>query len=103
MSANMARMLASDTGLSPTTPRDGLFEDARTRPQVPSAKVTRTPLTVTTLAMGWPRSVSPFSFRLKYSFVSASTTAYFLSSGHSGAMVGEPKVLGSPSYSDDRL
>ena len=51
MSANIARMLASDTGLSTTTTKDGLFEEARTSPQVPSANVTRTPLTVTSLAI----------------------------------------------------
>ena len=31
--------------------RDGLFEDARTRPQVPSSSVTRTPFTVTRRAI----------------------------------------------------
>jgi hypothetical protein len=37
--------------LSTTTTSEGLLEEARTRPQVPSSSVTRTPLTVTTEAI----------------------------------------------------
>ena len=42
------------TGLSTTTTSSGLFDEARTRPQVPSSTVTRTPLTVTRSRIGWP-------------------------------------------------
>src|SRR5471032_2642266 len=99
----MARILASDAGLSTTTTSDGLLDEARTRPQVPSSRVTRTPLTVTTLTIFWPSKVSPLSFSAVYSCTIASTTAYFLSSGQKGAMVGEPQLCGSPSYSPDSL
>ena len=57
---NMSRMRVSDTGLSTTTTSSGLFEDARTSPQVPSSTVTRTPLTVTRSRIGWPATLSPF-------------------------------------------
>src|SRR6201999_3899201 len=98
MSLNIARILASEAGLSTTTTSDGLLDEARTRPQVPSSRVTRTPFTVTTLAIFWPNRLSPLSFSAEYSFTIASTTAYFRSSGQNGAMVGEPQVLGSASY-----
>src|SRR5471032_931532 len=101
MSLNMARILASDAGLSTTTTRDGLLDEARTRPQVPSSSVTRTPLTVTSLTIFWPLIVSPRAFRPSYSFTIASTTAYFRSSGQNGAMVGEPQVLGSVATRSD--
>ena len=42
----MSVLILSDTGLSVTTTSDGLFEDALTRPQDPSASVNLTPLTV---------------------------------------------------------
>ena len=59
MSAKMARMLASDTGLSTTITSSGLLEEARTRPQVPSSSVTRTPLTVTRSRIFWPAMLPP--------------------------------------------
>src|SRR5438309_38376 len=43
----MSCMRCSETGLSTTTTSSGLLEEARTRPQLPSSTVTRTPLTVT--------------------------------------------------------
>src|SRR5262249_11800849 len=58
---NMSRMRASETGLSTTTTSSGLLEEARTRPQVPSSTVTRTPLTVTRLRIPWPATISPFA------------------------------------------
>ena len=100
-SLNIARILACEAGLSTTTTSEGLFDEARTRPQVPSSSVTRTPFTVTTDMIFWPSSFSPFSARAEYSFTIASTTAYFFSSGQKGAMVGEPQLCGRASYSDD--
>ena len=58
-------------GFRTTTTSDGLFEEARTRPQVPSSSVTRTPLTVTRRAIFWPRSFSPFAASCSYSLVIA--------------------------------
>src|SRR5712692_6183683 len=52
-------MRVSETGLSTTTTSSGLFDEARTRPQVPSSTVTRTPLTVTRSRIFWPLTVSP--------------------------------------------
>ena len=60
---NISRMRASDTGLSTTTTSSGLLDEARTRPQVPSSTVTRTPLTVTRSRIGWPATLSPFCLR----------------------------------------
>ena len=59
----MSRMRASDAGLSTTTTSSGLFEEARTSPQVPSSTVTRTPLTVTRSRIGCPATFSPSGFR----------------------------------------
>jgi hypothetical protein len=39
-----------------------LLDDARTRPQVPSSTVTRTPLTVTRSRIAWPATFPPFAF-----------------------------------------
>src|SRR5262249_21246580 len=58
---NMLPMRASETGLSTTTTRSGLLEEARTRPQVPPSTVTRTPLTVTRFLIGWPATISPLA------------------------------------------
>ena len=54
MSSKMARMLASEVGLSTTMTNSGLFEDARTSPQVPSSRTTRMPFTVITSRTFWP-------------------------------------------------
>ena len=54
---NMSRMRASETGLSTTTTSSGLLEEARTKPQLPSSTVTRTPLTVTRSRIGWPATL----------------------------------------------
>ena len=63
MSSKMAFMLASDVGLSTTTTSSGLFDEARTRPQVPSSSITRTPLTVMRSRIVWPATVPPVSLR----------------------------------------
>src|SRR5687767_7759264 len=95
-------MRSSEAGLSTTTISEGLLEEARTRPHVPSSNVTRTPLTVTTLVIVLPRIFSPFSNFAWNFFVISSTTPYFLSSGQKGPMVGDPHVLGSAFLRSDR-
>jgi len=55
-------MRVSDTGLSTTTASSGLFDDARTWPQVPSSTVTRTPLTVTRSRIDSPAAFRSFHF-----------------------------------------
>ena len=60
IASNMSRIRCSLTGLSTTTTSSGLLDDARTRPQLPSSTVTRTPLTVTRSRIGWPATFSPF-------------------------------------------
>src|SRR4029078_2020620 len=84
---NISRIRASDAGLSTTTTSSGLLDDARTRPQVPSSTVTRTPLTVTRSRIGWPATLSPFCFAASECFNVWSTLPYlFLLSqgGHLG-------------------
>ena len=49
-------MRASDAGLSTTTTSSGLFDEARTRPHVPSSTVTRTPFTVALITRLWSSS-----------------------------------------------
>src|SRR2546429_7959136 len=88
----MSRMRASDTGLSTTTTSSGLLEEARTSPQVPSATVTRTPLTVTRSRIGSPATFSARAFACSKCFTTSSTTRYLTSSGQCGAMVGEDQV-----------
>ena len=88
-------MFASDAGLSTTTTSSGLFDDARTRPQVPSSTVTRTPLTVTRSRIGWPIDLLTLRLRGLECFTTASTTPYFFSSSQCGDIVGEPQVFGS--------
>ena len=44
----MIFFLSSDVGLSVTTTREGLFDDALIKPQDPSVKENLTPLTVKT-------------------------------------------------------
>ena len=46
-SVKIARISASLSGLSQTTTRLGVFDEARTRPQAPFSSSTRAPLTVT--------------------------------------------------------
>ena len=84
-----------DAGLSTTTTSSGLLDDARTRPQVPSATVTRTPLTVTRSRIGWPITVSPLALAASKCFTTCSTTRYLVSSSQCGDMVGDDQVLGS--------
>src|SRR2546423_1018494 len=88
----MSRIRASEAGLSTTTTSSGLFDDARTRPQVPSSTVTRTPLTVTRSRIDWPMTFSPFCFAPSKYFTTSSTTRYFTSSAQCGDMVGDDLV-----------
>src|SRR5262245_33564337 len=92
---NMSRIRASDTGLSTTTTNSGLFDDARTRPQVPSSTVTRTPLTVTRSRMPCPATLSPFFLAPSKCATTLSTMPYLISSSQCGEMVGDDKVFGS--------
>src|SRR5436190_23560928 len=91
----MSRMRCSDTGLSTTTTSSGLLEDARTKPQVPSSTVTRTPLTVTRLRIGWPATVSHFAIAYLKWPTTSSTMSYLISSAQCGDMVGADHGLGS--------
>ena len=104
ISANMARILASEAGLSTTTTSDGLLEEARTRPQVPSSRVTRTPLTVTTLR----RSSGPAAFRPCPSgrcIPSPSPRPRHISCrrGRRAPWWASPRFCGRPSYSADNF
>src|SRR6478672_3162698 len=92
---NMSRMRASEIGLSTTTTSSGLFDDARTRPQVPSSTVTRTPLTVTRSRMPCPATLSPFFCAASKCATTWSTTPYLVSSAQCGDMVGDDQVFGS--------
>ena len=49
------------SGLSQTTTRLGVLDEARTRPQAPLSSITRAPLTVTTSAIARPPSAPPSS------------------------------------------
>src|SRR5476651_76103 len=89
-------MRCSDTGLSTTTTSSGLLEDARTRPQLPSATVTRTPLTVTRSRIGWPATFSPFFCNASKCFTTLSATPYLVSSAQCGDMVGDAQLFGPP-------
>src|SRR5882672_12719139 len=91
----MSCMRCSDTGLSTTTTSSGLLDEARTRPQVPSSTVTRTPLTVTRSRIGWPATLPPLRCAASKCCTTWSTTAYLVSSAQCGDMVGEDQVLGS--------
>src|SRR5215467_6769504 len=90
---NISRMRASDAGLSTTTTSSGLFEEARTSPQVPSSTVTLTPFTVTRSRMGWPANGSPRACISRSRSRTRSATAYLTSSAQRGDIVGEPQVL----------
>ena len=46
MNLKIFNFLASEVGLSVTTTNEGLFEDARIKPQEPSSKENLTPFTV---------------------------------------------------------
>jgi len=94
----MSRMRCSLTGLSTTTTSSGLFEEARTRPQLPSSTVTRTPLTVTRSRMFWPATLPAFFCSVSKCFTTASTTPYFASSAQCGDIVGDDQVFGSASF-----
>src|SRR6266576_2283093 len=85
----MSRMRFSLTGLSTTTTSSGLLDEARTRPQLPSATVTRTPFTVTRSRIGCPAAFSPFFCIASKCFTTASTMPYLASSAQCGDMVGD--------------
>src|SRR3984957_19283569 len=76
----MSRMRCSDTGLSTTTTSSGLLDDARTRPQLPSSTVTRTPLTVTRSRIGCPATFPPLFWIASKCFTTESTIPYLASS-----------------------
>src|SRR4029077_3572583 len=86
-----------ETGLPTTTTSSGLLEDARTRPQLPSSTVTRTPLTVTRSRMLWPATFSPCFCIASKCPTTASTTPYLVSSAQCGDIVGDDQVFGSAS------
>src|SRR5258708_17515669 len=94
----MPRILCSDTGLSTPTTSSGLLDDARTRPQLPSSTVTRTPLTVTRSRIFWPATFSPFFCIASKCFTTLSTTPYLASSAQCGDMVGDDQVFGSAAF-----
>src|SRR5665213_4388640 len=94
-------MRCSLTGLSTTTTSSGLLEDARTRPQLPSATVTRTPLTVTRSRIGWPATFSFLLCIASKCFTTHSTTPYLVSSAQYGDMVGDDQVFGSAFFTSD--
>src|ERR1700760_1267907 len=93
-SSNMSRIRCSDTGLSTTTTSSGLLDDARTRPQLPSSTVTRTPLTVTRSRIACPATFSLFFCIASKCFTTLSTTPYLVSSAQCGDMVGDDQVFG---------
>ena len=82
--SNIARMRASDAGLSTTTTSSGLFDEARTRPHVPSSTVTRTPLTVTRSRIGCPANGSPRACIAWSRATTRSATSYLTSSAQCG-------------------
>src|SRR3954447_14270222 len=93
----MSRMRVSDAGLSTTTTSSGLLDDARTKPQLPSSTVTRTPLTVTRSRIGCPATFSPLFCIASKCFTTLSTIPYLVSSEQCGDIVGDDQVFGSAS------
>ena len=61
MNSNIFLLRSSEDGLSVTTTSEGLFDEALIKPQEPSSKENRTPLTVKTSEIIWP-SILVFSF-----------------------------------------
>ena len=61
MNLKIFNFLSSEVGLSVTTTNEGLFEDARIKPQEPSSKENLTPLTVNISFISWV-SIFIFSF-----------------------------------------
>src|SRR6202021_817335 len=95
IASNMSRIRCSETGLSTTTTSSGLLEEARTRPQLPSSTVTRTPLTVTRSRILCPATFSPCFCIASKCFTTESTMPYLASSEQCGDMVGDDHVFGS--------
>src|ERR1700676_738296 len=95
IASNRSRIRCSETGLSTTTTSSGLLEEARTRPQLPSSTVTRTPLTVTRSRIFCPATFSFFFCIASKCFTTLSTTPYLVSSAQCGDMVGDDQVFGS--------
>ena len=77
MSAKIARISASLSELSQTTTRFGVFELARTSPQLPLSRITRAPFTVTTSLIARPASVPPVSCLATSLATSRSRMSYF--------------------------
>src|SRR6478672_6648498 len=72
-----------------------LLDDARTRPQLPSSTVTRTPLTVTRSRIFCPATFSALFCICSKSFTTCSTMPYLSSSAQCGDIVGDDQVFGS--------
>ena len=69
--------LLSDVGLSVTTTRDGLLEEARNKPHEPSSKENLIPLTVNILVMRNPSIFTLLDFNLLISEINSSIKSYF--------------------------
>ena len=95
MSSKTARISASDSGLSHTTTRFGVLDDARTNPHAPLSKITRAPLAVTTFLIGRPPSFSP-ALNLATSLATRrSSVPYFSRSEQYGDIVDVAHVFGN--------
>jgi hypothetical protein len=81
ISAKMARISASDSGLSQTTTRLGVFEEARTSPHAPLSRITRAPLTVTISLIARLAINSPASHLATSLATKRSSVSYFINSG----------------------
>src|SRR6202163_3764390 len=95
IASNRSCMRCSLTGLSTTTTSSGLLDDARTRPQLPSSTVTRTPLTVTRSRIGCAATFSPLFCIASKCFTTCATMPYLASSEQCGDIVGDDQVFGS--------
>jgi hypothetical protein len=59
MALSTACIISCETGLSATMTSSGLFEEARSSPQLPSCSATRSPFTVIRVRMDWPANLPP--------------------------------------------
>ena len=81
--------LWSEVGLSVTTTKDGLFEEALIKPHEPSSKENLIPFTVINSFISW-LSILIFSFLILLNYITISyTKVYFSSSLQNGAIVGD--------------
>ena len=88
MKSKIAFFLLSEVGLSVTTTKDGLFEDARTNPHDPSFNVNLIPFTVNMSFIFCPSIIVLLFLKYLNFFIISSTTLYFSSSLQYGAIVG---------------